>query len=71
MGPESDKDPVSQASSPLTRTDGAGQLLAVDGGSRAIEWQIPKGGGPGGAAAIADDGTLYVGSWEGDLYAIE
>jgi len=25
----------------------------------------------GVAAASADDGTLYIGSWAGDLYAIE
>ena len=49
---------------------GVGQLLAVDGGSGTIDWQIPKGGGSVNAA-IADDGTLYIGSWDGGLYAIE
>jgi outer membrane protein assembly factor BamB len=51
--------------------DGAGRLLAVDGGSGAIDWQVPTGGGLGVAAAIAGDGTLYIGSWQGGLYAIE
>jgi len=51
---------------------GAGKLLALDGATGALEWEAAPGIGIGLApyAAVDSDGTVYIGSWQGELYAI-
>ena len=35
-----------------------------------LKWAYTTGGNVGSSPAIASDGTIYVGSWDGKLYAI-
>ncbi len=45
-------------------------LYALDPQTGHVKWQADVGAGANRAAAIGADGTIYVGSWEGTVYAI-
>ena len=49
---------------------GGGKLYAIDGKTGRKKWAVSIGGGLGRSPAIGADGTIYIGSWEGKVYAI-
>ena len=49
---------------------GGGKLYAIDGKTGRKKWAIGIGGGLGRSPAIGADGTIYIGSWKGKVYAI-
>ncbi len=50
--------------------DGSTKLYALDGRSGRKKWEMEVGTGLNCSAAIDSDGTVYIGSWDGKVYAI-
>ena len=48
----------------------SGHQIVISSGEVALKWKYTTGGGVYSSPAIGSDGTIYVGSSDGDLYAI-